>query len=44
MGPLLANVYLHPVDDAIVRAGFELTRHADDRAPRRRGKQTLMVN
>jgi RNA-directed DNA polymerase len=30
MGPLLANVYLHPVDDAIVRAGFELTRYADD--------------
>jgi RNA-directed DNA polymerase len=30
IGPLLANVYLHPVDDAIVRAGFELTRYADD--------------
>jgi RNA-directed DNA polymerase len=30
IGPLLANIYLHPVDDAMVRAGFELTRYADD--------------
>jgi RNA-directed DNA polymerase len=30
LGPLLANVYLHPVDEAMVRAGDELTRYADD--------------
>jgi RNA-directed DNA polymerase len=30
IGPLLANVYLHPVDEAMVRARFELTRYADD--------------
>jgi RNA-directed DNA polymerase len=30
LGPLLANVYLHPVDEAVVRAGYELTRYADD--------------
>jgi RNA-directed DNA polymerase len=30
LGPLLANVYLHPVDEAMVRAGYELTRYADD--------------
>ena len=30
VGPLLANVYLHPVDEAMVRAGHELVRYADD--------------
>jgi len=30
VGPLLANVYLHPVDEAMTRAGYELTRYADD--------------
>jgi RNA-directed DNA polymerase len=30
VGPLLANVYLHPVDEAMARAGYELTRYADD--------------
>jgi RNA-directed DNA polymerase len=30
VGPLLANVYLHPVDEAMVRAGHELIRYADD--------------
>jgi len=30
VGPLLANVYLHPVDEAMVRAGQELIRYADD--------------
>jgi RNA-directed DNA polymerase len=30
LGPLLANVYLHPVDEEMVRAGHELTRYADD--------------
>ncbi len=30
LGPLLANVFLHPVDQVVVRAGYELTRYADD--------------
>ena len=30
VGPLMANIYLHPIDEAMVRAGFELTRYADD--------------
>jgi RNA-directed DNA polymerase len=30
LGPLLANVYLHPVDETMVRAGHEMTRYADD--------------
>ena len=30
IGPLMANVYLHPVDDVMVREGYELTRYADD--------------
>ncbi len=30
VGPLLANVYLHPVDETMVRAGDELIRYADD--------------
>jgi len=30
LGPLLANVYLHTVDEEMVRAGHELTRYADD--------------
>jgi RNA-directed DNA polymerase len=30
VGPLLANVYLHPVDEAMGRAGHQLIRYADD--------------
>jgi RNA-directed DNA polymerase len=30
ISPLLANVYLHPVDTAMRRAGFTLVRYADD--------------
>jgi RNA-directed DNA polymerase len=30
ISPLLANIYLHPVDVAIERAGFEMVRYADD--------------
>jgi RNA-directed DNA polymerase len=30
LGPLLANVYLHSVDEEGVRAGYQLTRYADD--------------
>jgi len=30
ISPLLANVYLHPVDQAMRQAGFALVRYADD--------------
>ena len=30
ISPLLANVYLHPVDEAMKRAGCEMVRYADD--------------
>lgn len=30
ISPLLANIYLHPVDVAMARAGFEMVRYADD--------------
>jgi RNA-directed DNA polymerase len=30
ISPLLANIYLHPVDVAMTAAGFEMVRYADD--------------
>ena len=30
VGPLFANVYLHPLDKAMARIGWEVTRYADD--------------
>jgi len=30
VGPLLANVYLHPLDKEMARIGWEVTRYADD--------------
>jgi len=30
ISPLLANLYLHPVDVAVAEAGFEMIRYADD--------------
>jgi RNA-directed DNA polymerase len=30
MGPLMANVYLHPVDEVLGREGYAVTRYADD--------------
>lgn len=30
ISPLLANIYLHPVDVVLQRAGFEMVRYADD--------------
>jgi RNA-directed DNA polymerase len=30
ISPMLANVYLHPVDLALKQAGFEMVRYADD--------------
>ncbi|NTW36590.1 MAG: hypothetical protein HGB17_10745, partial [Syntrophobacteraceae bacterium] len=28
--PLLANLYLHPVDVAMAKAGYRMVRYADD--------------
>lgn len=30
ISPLLANLYLHPVDEAMAAAGYEMVRYADD--------------
>jgi len=30
ISPLLANVYLHPVDEAMQKEGYEMVRYADD--------------
>lgn len=30
ISPLLANLYLHPVDEEMARAGYEMIRYADD--------------
>ncbi|NIO00339.1 MAG: group II intron reverse transcriptase/maturase [Anaerolineae bacterium] len=30
ISPLLANIYLHPVDKAMAEAGFQMIRYADD--------------
>jgi RNA-directed DNA polymerase len=30
ISPLLANIYLHPVDQAMASAGYEMVRYADD--------------
>ncbi len=31
ISPLLANIFLQSIDEALVEAGYELVRHADDR-------------
>jgi len=43
ISPLLANLYLHPVDEVMEAAGFQMIRYADDGAPRRRGEEAVMV-
>jgi RNA-directed DNA polymerase len=30
ISPLLANIYLHPVDEAMQKAGYQMIRYADD--------------
>lgn len=30
ISPLLANIYLHPVDEAMQQAGYQMIRYADD--------------
>jgi RNA-directed DNA polymerase len=42
ISPLLANLYLDPLDHAMATAGFEMVRYADDCAPRRRREETVM--
>ena len=40
ISPLLANIYLHPLDQQMAQRGFAMVRFADDRAPRaQRGPQ-----
>jgi RNA-directed DNA polymerase len=34
LSPLLANIYLDPLDHAMAQAGYEMVRYADDCAPR----------
>jgi RNA-directed DNA polymerase len=36
ISPLLSNIYLHVFDEQMQRAGFQLTRYADDCVPRTR--------
>jgi group II intron reverse transcriptase/maturase len=42
--PLLSNILLTPFDWEMRSRGYRLTRFADDCAPRRRGRETEMVN
>lgn len=37
ISPLLANIYLHPLDKQMTERGHRMTRYADDCAPRMRG-------
>jgi RNA-directed DNA polymerase len=43
LGPLLANVFLHPVDEEVVHAGYELTRYADDQVILCRSEQEAVA-
>jgi RNA-directed DNA polymerase len=36
LSPLLANLYLHPLDRMITERGWKMVRYADDCVPRRR--------
>ena len=42
ISPLLANLYLHPLDCLMRERGFRMVRYADDCAPRRRRKEAVM--
>ena len=44
LSPLLANVLLDEVDQALEQRGHAFARYADDRAPRRRGREAMMAN
>jgi RNA-directed DNA polymerase len=43
LSPLLSNVYLHQLDLTLYQNGYKMIRYADDGAPRRRGKEAVMV-
>jgi RNA-directed DNA polymerase len=43
ISPLLANLYLHPLDGQMQQKGYRMVRYADDCAPRRRGREAEMV-
>lgn len=38
ISPLLANIYLHPLDELMITRGHRLTRYADDCVPRKQPK------
>jgi len=42
ISPLLANLYLHPLDSLMRSKGYRMVRYADDCAPRRREKEAVM--
>ncbi len=42
ISPLLANIYLHPLDLLMEEGGYRMVRYADDCAPRRREEEALM--
>src|SRR6516165_1392631 len=42
VSPLLSNILLTPFDREMRRKGYQLTRYADDCAPRRRREETAM--
>ena len=42
ISPLLANIYLDPLDAAMAERGRRMVRYADDCAPRRREEEALM--
>jgi RNA-directed DNA polymerase len=42
ISPLLANIYLHPLDKLMAGHGYEMVRYADDCAPRRREEEAVM--
>ena len=44
ISPLLANIYLHPLDCQMQQRGYRMVRYAADCAPRRRGKEAARSN
>ncbi len=44
LSPVLANLYLHPLDVRMTKAGYRIVRYADDGAPRRRKREVVMTN
>jgi RNA-directed DNA polymerase len=42
ISPLLANIYLDPLDRLLAECGIPMVRYADDCAPRRREEEVLM--